>query len=55
MEEKFTEIEKKVLTMMFGVVKEMLCLQNGYADIDYQTFDEGDLFNLAEKIGIEDY
>lgn len=55
MEEKFTEIEKKVLTMMFGVVKEMLRLQNGYADIDYKTFDEGDLFNLAEKLNVEDY
>lgn len=55
MEEKFTEIEKKVLTMMFGVVKEMLRFQNGYAEIDYQVFDEGDLFNLAEKLGVEDY
>ena len=55
MEKEFTEIEKKVLTMMFGVVKEMLRLQNGYAEIDYQVFDEGDLFNLAEKLGVEDY
>ena len=52
---QFTEIEKKVLTMMFSIVKEMLRLQNGWADIDYQIFNEGDLFNLAEKLGVEDY
>lgn len=52
---EFTEIEKMMLKMMFGMADSIfhqtdaIYLENG------EYFDSNDLFKLGEKLGIEDY
>lgn len=50
---EFTNNEKQFLTMLFKIGKEFLDSCNGYIDIDYVTFNNNDLFYLAEKLGID--
>ena len=52
---EYTESEMKILELMFHIIKETIEMQNGYMEIDYVSFDRGDLYNLAEKLGIGDY
>jgi len=52
---EYTETEIKILELMFRIIKETIEMQNGYMDIDYVSFDRGDLYNLAKKLGVEDY
>lgn len=52
---EYTEHEKTIMTMLFGIVKTMLDVQGGYMDIDGESFSRNDLFDLSEKLGIEDY
>ena len=54
-EQKFTEKEINVLTMMFRIVNTVLYAQNGYMEVGNESFDRNDLYYLAEKLGIEDY
>ena len=51
----YTETEIKILELMFRIINETIKMQNGYMEIDYVSFDRGDLYNLAEKLGVEDY
>ena len=51
--DNLTEIERKVLEMLFSMANIMIKTQNDYIDIDYQSFGRDDLYNLAEKLGIE--
>lgn len=50
---EYTEEEKKVLTMLFEMMDKIVEFQGGYIEIDYVGFNGGDLFRLAEKLGIE--
>lgn len=52
---EYTESEMKILELMFRIINETIKTQNGYMDIDYVSFDGGDLYNLANKLGVEDY
>ena len=52
---EYTESEMKILELMFRIIDETIKMQNGYMDIDYVSFDGGDLYNLANKLGVEDY
>ena len=52
---EYTEKESKILKLMFSLLDTILQAGNGYFDIDYESFSRGDLFNLAEKIGVEEY
>ena len=52
---EYTESEMKILGLMFRIIDEIIKMQNGYMDIDYVSFDSGDLYNLANKLGVEDY
>lgn len=52
---EFTENEKNVLNMMFTICKTIIEAQGGYMEIDYESFGKKDLFNLSEKLGIDDY
>ena len=52
---EYTESEMKILELMFHIINETIKMQNGYMEIDYVSFDRGDLYNLAKKLGVEDY
>ena len=52
---EFTEKEKNVLQMLLTICKTIIEAQNGYMDIDYESFGRNDLYYLCEKLGIEDY
>ena len=49
----FTDDEKKVLTLLFKLFDQILEFSGGYFDTNDHSFDRGDLFRLAEKIGID--
>lgn len=49
----FTDTEKAFLTMLFNIGNEIIKTADGYYDINYVTFDNNDLFKLAEKLGID--
>ena len=48
---EYDDKEKKLLNMLFEIAYKMIEIQNGYMEIDYVSFDRGDLYNLAEKLG----
>lgn len=50
---EYTEIEKKFLTMLFQIGELIISTDDGYYEINYETFDRNDLFNLAEKLGVD--
>ena len=52
---EYTELEYKVINIMFHMMDEIINLQDGYMDIKGESFSRGDLFVLANKLGIEDY
>ena len=52
---EFTEKEKNVLQMLLTICKTIIEAQNGYMEIDYESFDRGDLYYLSEKLGVEEY
>lgn len=54
-EQKFTEKEMIVLSMMFQIVQNVLNAQDGYMEIKHNSFDGNDLYDLAQKLGIDDY
>ena len=51
----YTPKEKRIMIMLFEICKKIMEAQNGYIEIDYETFDSNDLFCLANRLGIEDY
>lgn len=50
---EFTDTEKAFLTMLFNIGNEIIKTADGYYDINYVTFTHNDLFELAEKLGID--
>lgn len=52
---EFAEIEKDILGTMFGNMLDVIEICDGYLSIRGKTFDRNDLYELACKIGIEDY
>lgn len=50
---EFTDTEKAFLTMLFNIGNEIIKTADGYYDIDYVTFTRGDLYELANKLGID--
>lgn len=52
---EYTPKEKKIMIILFEMLKKIMEAQNGYMEIDYETFDSNDLFCLADRLGIEDY
>ena len=53
MSENLTELEKKFLTMLMKIGNEIIEAQDGYLDFNYESFSRNDLFNLAQKLGVE--
>ena len=53
MQTEFTEAEKAFMNMLFKMANIVIEMQNGYMDIDCLPFSRNDLYNLAEKLGIE--
>ena len=49
----YTDIEKEFLRMLFNIGNTIIETANGYYEINYESFDRNDLFQLAEKVGIE--
>ena len=49
---EYTETEKKFLTMLFKIGELIIATADGYYEINNETFDGNDLFNLAEKLGV---
>lgn len=50
---EYTGHEESILTMLFGIAKLIIDLQGGYMEMtDGRYFDNNDLFDLAEKLGI---
>lgn len=50
---EYTEHEESILTMLFEITKLIIDLQGGYMEMtDGRSFDNNDLFRLAEKLGI---
>ena len=50
---EYTEHEESILTMLFGIAQLIIDLQGGYMEMtDGRSFDNNDLFILAEKLGI---
>lgn len=52
---KLTDEEKEILRVMFRNMNEIIDLGDGYLDIHGESFDRNDLFDLAEKLGVEKY
>lgn len=52
---ELTDVEKEILEVMFKNMNEVLNLGDGYLDIHGESFSRGDLFDLAEKLGVEEY
>lgn len=50
---EFTDNEKGFLTLLFNIGNEIIEAAGGYYEINYESFDRGDLFRLAEKLKIE--
>ena len=50
---EFTDIEKEFLKLLFNIGNKIIETANGYYEINYESFDRGDLFRLAEKLNIE--
>ena len=51
---ELNDLEKKVLAMLFSMGSTVIEAQDGYIEIDNESFSRNDLFNLACKLGIED-
>lgn len=52
--EELTELEKKVLSIMFKNLDTVIEFCDGVLNLyNSDTFDRNDLFNLAEKLGID--
>ena len=49
----YTDKEKKFLKLLFNIGNKIIETANGYYEINYESFDRNDLFQLAEKVGIE--
>lgn len=49
----FTENEKKILSMLFKILNEIIETSGGYLDIDGESFGRNELFYLSEKIGVD--
>ena len=52
---EYTPKEKRIMIMLFEMCNKIMEAQNGYMEINYETFDRNDLFCLADKLGIEEY
>lgn len=48
---EFTETEQKILELMFSNMDNILDMLDTYS-LDNDSFSRNDLFNLAEKLGI---
>jgi len=51
---ELTEKEYKVLYMMFTIMDDFMRIAH-VIDIDGETFNSNDVYNLAQKVGLEDY
>ena len=52
---ELTDKEKEILRVMFRNMNEIINLCDGYLDIHGESFGRNDLFDLAEKLGVEEY
>lgn len=53
---ELTDEEKEILRVMFRNMNEVIDLCDGYIDIHGKSyFYRNDLFDLAEKLGVEEY
>ena len=52
---EFTNSEKEILDMLFRVGYKIIEAQDGYLYPSGADFNRNDFFNLAEKLGIEEY
>ena len=52
---ELTDEEKEILKVMFRNMNEVFDLCDGYLDIHGEIFRSNDLFNLAKKLGVEEY
>ena len=53
--DNLTEIERKVIKMLFIIADTILQTQDDYMNINYENFSRDDLIDLADKIGIKDW
>ena len=51
---EFTEKEYKVLHLLFKIMDDFMWIAH-VIDIDGETFNSNDVYNLAKKVGFEDY
>lgn len=50
-----TEQEKKFIEMLLKIGYAIIESQGGYADIDDESFSRNDLYELAIKLGFDDF
>ena len=51
---EFTEKEYKVLYLLFTIMDDFMYIAH-VIDIDGETFNSNDVYNLAKKVGLENY
>ena len=52
---EFTDSEKEILEMLFKIGFKVIEAQDGYIYPSGAGFDRNDFYELAEKLGVEEY
>ncbi len=50
----FTKEEKKFLELLFAIGENIVNSQGSYIDLNGESFSSNDLFDLKQKLGLED-
>ena len=51
----FTELEKEIIKTMLSNMSKFIEMCDGYLDIHGDSFSRNDLYDLATKLGVENY